>query len=127
MATLSLTKLFVNLVRTGEAVSAQSGIGKPQQWAIEGDVKTYAGGRQRAVSTVGEAGEEGVTLMDCTLVQRDTLRLWAGETVQVRDHRGQIWFGTYFSLSVVEVRNPFTLYNITFNLKVVTVEDPDEV
>lgn len=104
MATLTLTKVFINRLDTGQAVSAQSDISRAREHSIAGSVRTYAGGRQRAVQQVGERGSFDVRLRMVSLSTVDLLRTWQGIPVQVRDARGQRFFGVYFKVPVVELR-----------------------
>lgn len=122
MATLQLTKVWVNLLASGAAVSAQSAPGRAREHDMDGEVRTYAGGRQRAITTAGERGSFGFTLVDVSLTTVDLLRAWVGKPVQVRDHRGQRFFGVFFSVTTAEAKDP-ALYNATMALRVVTVSE----
>lgn len=119
MAILPLTKLWINRLDTGEAVSGATGRGRSQSFAMDLSVRTYASGRRRAISTAGEAGEVPFTLVQCTLDQVTTLRSWKGISVQVRDHRAQKWFGVFGEINVSEYMRP-DLYSLTFTLRLVT-------
>lgn len=123
MTTLTLTKLWVNLLSTGEAVSAYGQIGRPSEFSIDGDVVTYAGGRQRGESVDGERSTYTFTLVDCTLAQRDKLRLWFGLPVIVRDHRGQAFKATYFAINLNEMTYDLDLYTIAITVHGVTVSE----
>jgi hypothetical protein len=116
-----LTKLWVNLLSTGESVSAYGQIGRTSEFSIDGDVVTYAGGRQRGESVDGERSTYTFTLQDCTLAQRDRLRLWFGLPVIVRDHRGQAFYCTYFQINLNERTYELDLYEITITVQGVTV------
>lgn len=122
MATLTLTKLFINRVATTEFVSAYSQRGRAPTYEREGTVRTNAGGRQRAVSQVGERGTYAFVLQDVTQAQITSLREWMGETVEVRDNRGQQFFGVYFALGVGERDNEPTLYTVAISLRVVSYD-----
>jgi hypothetical protein len=124
MATLVLTKLFLNRLDTGEAVSAQTAPDRPQEWADTGDVRAFAGGRQRAVRAKGEAGVFSPTLIGVTMPTILTLRLWKGVPLLVRDYRGQSWTGVFFQVPIREAKEP-TLYNVALTIRVVTTVDPD--
>jgi len=94
MATLDLAKLWINLLATGEGISAPS-IGPTSTSGIDGEVRSYAGGRQRFVGREGIAGSFDRTLRLLTLAQVEQLESWRGQTVLVRDVNGQAWWGTF--------------------------------
>ena len=119
MATLTLTKLWINRLDSGTAVSAQSTPGRDQAYEQLGEVRTYANGRQRAVTQAGERGTFAFRLEDVTAATITTLRTWIGRDVQVRDHRGQVFFGVYFAVVVGERKEP-TLYTCQIVLKTIT-------
>lgn len=119
MATLNLTKVWVNRLDTGEAVSAQSAIGRNRSHSMDGEVRTYAGGRQRAITAAGERGTFEVTLRLLPQTTIDVLRSWIGIPVQIRDARGQRFFGVYFDVPVDEHRAPAD-YDVPLSLRIVT-------
>lgn len=123
IATLTLTKLWINLLSTGEAVSAQTQPGRPSTFSLKGEVLSFAGGRQRSVVAEGESGTFTFTLQDVTLTQRDTLRLWFGLNVIVRDHRGQMFTGVFYAASVAERIYEPTLYEITITMQTTTTAE----
>lgn len=90
---------------------------------MDGEVRTYAGGRQRAVTREGEKSSYSFVLQDVTLAQRDTLRSWFGQAVQVRDHRGQIFRGIILEAGVVERPYDLDLYEISVTLHSTTVPE----
>ncbi len=96
MATLLLNKTWVNLYTTGESVTAwRSGDDSDVQTAA-GEVRTYAGGRQRAITAEGLQVSWTFTLIGMTVTATNTLREWLGQTVVVRDNRGRRVFGVLF-------------------------------
>jgi len=121
MATLTLTKVWLNLVSTGEAVSAYS-TGRSQQYSMDGEVRTYAGGRQRFVGQEGEHGQFTVTLRLLSLAQVTQLRGWTGRTVLFRDRRGQLMYGVFTQVTpTVEWKDG--RYDVELPLRLVT-QDP---
>lgn len=94
MATLTLTAVWLNLVSTGESVSAPS-TGRSQSYSMDGEVRTYAGGRQRFIGQEGEHGQFTVTLRLLSLATVTRLRTWKGQTVLFRDRRGQLMYGVF--------------------------------
>lgn len=119
MATLTLTKVWVNLLDTGEAVSGWSDPERDQEHDVQGETRTYAGGRQRSVTQEGARGRFAFRLVAVSKTDVDTLNSWKSRTVQVRDHRGQLFVGTYFGVSVGEYMEP-TLWSASIQLNLVT-------
>jgi len=119
MAVVTLTKLWINRLDSGAAVSAQSA-GRARMHDQAGEVRTYAGGRQRAVTQAGERGTFTARLVDVSLATVDVLRAWVGADVQVRDHRGQRFFGVFFAVTITESKDP-ALYDAAIVLRTVTV------
>lgn len=120
MATLTLTRVFVNRLDTGDAFGAQSAPDRPQVWSEGGEVRTYAGGRQRGISEAGERGSVTMTLVALTKANVDTLRSWKRIPVLVRDHRGQSWPSVFYEVEVGEYRDGF--YTATMTFYVITEE-----
>ena len=119
MALITLTKLWINLAETGESVAAQSN-SRTANRSSEGDVRQYAGGRQRAVTTVGLQGKYAFTLVRISFAQLRKLEEWVGQTVCVRDNRGNKFFGVYFSVPWEEPDREPDEYNCTISLEEVT-------
>jgi hypothetical protein len=121
MTVLTLDRLWINLISTGDAVSAYSA-DRAGAYTNIGEVKHLAGGRQASVSAVGEAGTYSFTMVDVPTASVDILRSWKGQAVQVRNNRGQLFNGTYFQVSPGEVSDRLTSYNVSITLQVVSVE-----
>jgi len=120
MTVLILNKLYINRVDTGELISGASGRGRTQAFGSPAyENRSYANGRQRTVSAVGETGHIPYTLIRMDLATCLKLRLWKKITVQVRDHRGQKWFGTFGAVDISEYM-PADLYAASFTLDLVT-------
>ena len=119
MTSLTLTALFINLLSTGSYVTAQSN-SRAATYANLGEVKHHSGGRQRAVTAVGEQGTFTFNLIDVPTATVDTLREWKGQAVQVRDDRGRIFTGVYFDTPTAEVPDRKTSYNVAISLRTVT-------
>jgi hypothetical protein len=103
MASLILTKMFINFVATGEAVSGDAAPGRSEDYKVNGRVGTYGAGRQRAIATLGEAGTFTFQLRYVSRSTVDTLHLWIQQLVQVRDARGRLFYGVYFQAGIDEV------------------------
>ena len=119
MTVLLLTKLWINRVDTGEAVTGYSDPDRPQTFTTDLHVRAYASGRRRSVTAAGENGEIPFRLVDIDLATVVTLRSWKGVTVQVRDHRGQKWFGAFADVDVDEYTDP-SRYAARFTLRLLT-------
>lgn len=119
MATLTLTKLFINLMQTGAAVSAQSA-DRSRKHSIDGKVRTFAGGRQRSIAIAGERTEFPFTLVYVPEADITTLRSWINQTVELRDHRGQRYVGTFYELNVDEIKDVLGSYYVKSILYTVT-------
>ena len=120
MATLMLTKLWINEMSTGLSVAAQSK-DRERTTSVAGKVETFADGRQRSIVTVGEVVVIPFTLVLVTMAQIDQLRAWYGKTTQWRDHRGQRYVGTFYELKITEYIDNIgfydaasTFYGVTF-------------
>lgn len=120
MAVLNLTKVWLNRLDNGAAVSAQSGTARSRQHTVDGEVSTWAGGRQRASIAEGERGQFGVTLRLLPMSTVDLLRTWVGVPVQVRDARGQRFFGVFFGVDVKEHRET-TFYDVEIVLLTLSI------
>ncbi len=121
MAILQLDRVWLHLVSTGEAAAAFS-TGRGRDHAMDGEVRTYAGGRQRAVGTEGVKGQYAVTLRLLSKSTVEKLESWIGQHVQLRDHRGQRFFGAYFAVTPIEQPEP-TLWDVAIVLLLVTVDE----
>ena len=102
MAVIYLTKIWVNRMDTGEGVSGYTTPERTRSSAIAGDTRTYAGGRRRSVSSKGIMGEFGFQVEQLADKDVQKLEAWKGVTVQVRDHRGQRFVGTYYEVKILE-------------------------
>jgi hypothetical protein len=110
MASLLLTRVWVNLLATGAAVAAQS-TERSREYKKKVEVRTYAGGRQRAVTADGAPTQFAFTLRLLTWTQVETLISWIGLPVQVRDHRGTRYFAVFDAVVPIEVPNESTLWD----------------
>lgn len=122
MATLTLDRVWINRLDTGEAFSGYSIPNKTLSLRMDGQVRSYAGGRRRSMSTGGVGGVWPVAFRLQTLTTLVTLEDWFGVPVQVRDNRGQLRNGVYFELSITELHEPL-YYDIGLDLQLVTVSE----
>jgi hypothetical protein len=123
MATLTLTKLWVNRMTTGEAVSAQHLPGADDTAIMSGRVATYSGGRQRAVSQEGIAGTWSVVMVQVSYADTEKLRSWMGETVLVRDGRGRKLWGVVLEVPRSPWKEQLDTYDVTMTVQLVTVDE----
>jgi hypothetical protein len=121
MATLTLTAIWVNLVSTGAAVTATSLPGRAEDYQIPGRTETFAGGRRRAISQIGQEGTFGFTLVLVPRTDVDTLIGWMGQQVQVRDNLGRKFRGVYRAVPAQEIRGQDGFYMVPIGLDVLTV------
>lgn len=122
MTTLVLTSVWLNRMDTGEGISVPSA-GRTRQTGVEGRVTTAAGGRRRAISQAGQLQTYAFTLLSITHTTMVKLESWLGIAVQLRDHRGQRFVGTFFELTSVEPSLDPNEFNATMTLQVVSTED----
>ena len=121
MAILLLDKVWINLVATGEGVAGHSVYGRDAGFVATGEVRTFAGGRRRSISQVGEAGTYSCTLRFMTQTQIETLQSWARRTVQVRDNLGRKFFGVYYDVNPKEIAKGLgAQYDVPIVVNVVT-------
>jgi hypothetical protein len=121
MSTLELMKLWINLASTGAGLSAPS-LGATSSSGLDGEVRSYAGGRQRFVGKEGIGGSLERTLRQLTLVDIALLESWRGQTVLVRDVRGQHWWGTFRSVGRVAVKGSLK-FDATITVELVTHDE----
>jgi hypothetical protein len=105
VALIQLTRMWLTSVVTAESFGWYTAPDRGQSYTVRGEIRTYAGGRQRAVGSTGTAGHWSFTLVELTLDDIAQLREWlsSGVTVFARDHRGQSMYGTFFDVAVSEV------------------------
>lgn len=123
MATLSLQKLWINVLPDGAAVSAYSIPARTRSYEAKIDNRVYAGGRVRAIAQEGVQSQIGFTLRLASWANVETLVGWLGRVVQVRDHRGTRYFGVFASVVPVEVPNESLLWDVQLEVKVVTFDE----
>lgn len=109
---VNYTQTWITNVVSLEQVAAYTKPAKSQTHTVKGEVRDYAGGRRRAVGSVGSAGLWPMTLLDLTWTQTQTLRSWmeGGVTVFVRDHLGKAMYATFFGVVENEVQASSVAY-----------------
>lgn len=118
MVMLELTKLFITLASTGQSVAAPS-LGAESVSGLQGEVRTYAGGRQRFVGKEGTGGQLERTLRLQSATIATLLESWRGQTVLVRDVRGQWWWGVFSTVKRRAVKGT-DKFDLTVTVTLVT-------
>ncbi len=101
---MQLTRFWLTSLTEYKSIGAQTEDNRPWDSSVRGEVRTYAGGRQRAVGSLGASETWRVTLVELPYEDVVLLRTWMnqGITVFARDHRGQAMYCTFFSVPVEE-------------------------
>lgn len=115
MTVLNLTRLWINRVDTGDAISGASGRDRVTNYGMDGEVRKYASGRLRSVTTAGLRINVPRSLVALDFATKEKLVTWLGLNVQVRDHRGNKWFGVFYGVDVTDYMAP-GLYAATITL-----------
>lgn len=122
MPMVTLKRLWLNRMDTGEAITAASGRDRATGYGMDGEVRTYASGRRRAISTAGLKVDVQRTMLALDYDTKEELVSWLGVFCVLRDHRGNAWFGVFFDVSITEYMRP-DLYAAQITLQGVTTEE----
>jgi hypothetical protein len=122
MATLTLAAIWINLYGTGVAVSGVSPRDREEVYSTVGETRTYAGGRRRSITSGGEKATFKFGLRLISRTDINTLRSWAGQLVQVRDHKGRRFFGVFYDVTVSEYVSE-SVFDIMTTLNVLTQDE----
>lgn len=123
MASVDLRYTWVNLLSTGESVKGYTARGRSHGRSRDGEVRRLTGGRFRAVGTLGVRRTQSFNLRDVSQEDLDTLELWAGQTVVVRDKYGRRMFGTYWSVTWADKVDPALLFDVELNVTEISYEE----
>jgi hypothetical protein len=123
MATITLDRTWLNLLVSGDAVSAFTDPDRSTAFSRPVDVKHYAGGRQRSVAIVGESGTVSFRLIEVTWATVEKLRTWSGQVVQVRDNRGRLFVGTWADVTPADMPYRIDAYAVALTLRLVTADE----
>lgn len=122
---VTLTAFWLTNVTTGDMIGAQSDPTRTWTSTVEGAVRKYAGGRMRAVGSLGHSIAWKVTLVELTQAQCELIETWMAEgaTVLARDARGQSLYGAVFEVDRAENFGvfPSATYTATFEIDRVDV------
>jgi hypothetical protein len=106
MASVKLLQTWVTLVSTGQSVKGYTARGRSRTATKEGETRRLAGGRFRAIGTLGVRRAQTFALRDVSLADISTLESWVGQLVLVRDNRGRRMFGVYWSVPYSDRQDP---------------------
>ena len=116
MTILLLDRLWLNRLDTGETIAGASGREPSSSYSMEGQVRTYASGRRRAITTEGLKTEVTRSMIALSFDTKELLVTWLGASIQMRDYRGNKWFGVFFEVAVGEYMRP-DLYQAAITLQ----------
>lgn len=95
--------------------------GRRDDDVIDGQVREYAGGRLRTVSTETNRRTLPITIIQITWAEVETLRGWRGREVIFRDIHGRLIYGTFFGVSIKDWRGG--TYDVTLTLQQISYEE----
>jgi hypothetical protein len=102
-ASVTLSTVWINLASTLSNYQSFDQMSALQVDTNQpGEVRTYAGGRLRLVTTAGVARTATITIQEATRDQINWLQTYVGQTVLVRDDRGRKIWGTFLTPKVTE-------------------------
>lgn len=122
MASVKLLQTWVTLVATGQSVKGYTARGRSREASREGETRRMAGGRFRAVGTLGTRRAQQFALRDVSMSDIETLEAWIGQLVLVRDNRGRRMFGTYWAVPYTDRQDP-NYYDVALNVTEATYEE----
>lgn len=105
MAGITLDRLYLHRADDLATYLAFYTSGRGDQRSLDGEVRAYANGRNRIITRAGTARSLPVTVRQATDADLDTLEEWRGELLMLRDHRGRLVYGTYFTLAVADYKD----------------------
>lgn len=121
MAMIVLTKLWITLASTGDMIASPT-VGDESSVTRTGEVRQFAGGRFRYVGQTGVGGTLERTLRAMPQRIAELLETWTGQTVLLRDHRGQRWWGVFKGVSRRNIKGT-TLYDLSITVELVTQDE----
>lgn len=105
---IQLKKFWITSMAESKSIGAPSeDRSQGMTTSVQGQVRTYAGGRQRAIGSLGQSQIWKVKLLELPYEEVLLLETWMsqGVTVFARDHRGQSMYGTFFSVERGELKS----------------------
>ena len=123
MAAVTLTDLWIHLASNPSVYVKSFGfMGEDEVDEIGGEVRQYANGVDRIVSTSLKRRELAITLPAVERPDLERLRTFKGKTLFIRDPRSRLEWGTFFALQIPE-RKAALLPHVSFNFQVLTSYD----
>jgi len=123
MAILYLDKTWITNVATGDTVSGTRDSDDGDEFSVAARVQSYAGGRQRGITTEGVSGSWAPKLRGVTWADTEKLKAWLGQTVLIRDNRGRKMFGLISRLPRATWKEQLDLYDVEVAVQLVTVNE----
>lgn len=115
MATLTLDRVWINLMATGEAVAAYSA-DRDRKMSVDGEMRTYGAGRRRSVTKAGRVNVMAFKLLNLSSLEVVQLERWLGLEVMYRDWRGQRFVGAYYGIDFTERGDNKDRYHVGLTL-----------
>lgn len=122
MASVDLLYTWVNLLSTGQSVKGYTAKGRSHQRSGDGETRRMAGGRFRAIGTLGVRRTQTFAMRDLSYADVEQLEEWIGQTVLVRDNRGRRMFGVYWSVPTTDRKDP-NYYDVNLDVTEVSYEE----
>lgn len=94
--------------------------------AIAGEVRYYAGGRARSITSDQQSATFPLTLQLLSAADAALLKSWRGQVMLLRDGEGRRVWGTFFSRAIVDYWDPDgTVFDVTVTFQELTyIETP---
>ena len=125
MASVTLDELWIHEVSDlSSFVNCYMG-SLTEQSGMTGEVRRYANGVTRAITTLGTHRQVKVELPFLARTDLDLLESWAGTPVMIRDPLGRKVFGTYFTIEVEErpIGDVTTVLRASFDLSALSLSE----
>ncbi len=123
MVMLTLDKTWITNHGTGDTVAGNRDTDDGDEFSVASRVQQYAGGRRRAITTEGVAGQWKVSIRGMTTADTEKLRTWLGQTVLVRDNRGRRMYGLLSRVPRATWKEQLDLYDVEVAIELVTVNE----
>lgn len=119
MASVTLDKLWLH-----DAADPATYLALPARVPDEvdsavGEVRTYAGGRQRVVTRAARPRKLNYELIRVSSSDLETLRGWKGTILLLRDYHGRRLWGVYFELGIKNWRGE-AAHDVSFDVREVS-------
>ena len=121
------TKTWITDTVTQAQVSGQVEAPASPAYGVRGEIRSYVGGRQRAIGRAGTSGTWSFRMLELLAGSVSLLEQWmaAGTTVFARNHLGDSMYGVFFAVEPVPVKaaapGPSAAWSVTIELRMVDV------